>query len=213
MRMRAITKTERNAGWKSGGYPGDEEWRGAETAPYRESAGYLGSGFSFTRRGAFRVFGLAARMRVLTLAVMVALALAGVAVISTSCSSGGGGIVAAYVLDEIFGTETSTIYIDNAFRRLTLEVGEEFPLRIIHRQLRDGSGWSGSGGYGDRYYYEEEVSDECSYTTSDPTVVGVDDIGILYALSPGTAIISVKFDLPLQKADFTSLTVTVLPAD
>jgi len=200
MRMRAITKTERNAGWKSGGYPGDEEWRGAETAPYRESAGSPSSALSFTRRGAFRVLGLAAGIAfaVLTMA--------------TSCS-GGGGIVAAYVLDELFGTETSTIYIDNAFRRLTLEVGEEFPLRIIHRQLRDGSGWSGSGGYGDRYYYEEEVSDECSYTTSEPTVVGVDDIGILYALAPGTAIISVKFDLPLQKADFTSLTVTVLPAD
>lgn len=170
----------------------------------------------FTRGSGFQVLGLAMRRAAGLFAIIVAVAmtLAGVAATATSCS-GGGGIVAAILLDEMFGTETSTIYIDNAFRRLTLEVGEEFPLRIIHRQLRDSGGLGGYGGYSyrDRYYYEEEVSDECSYTTDAPAVALVDDIGIISARMPGTAIISVKFDLWHQRADFTKLEVTVLPAN
>ena len=180
--------------------------KGLLAAAVRRAGVRRGAVLVTARSGAVRS---AAGRFAVTVMVAVALAAAGVAATATSCS-GGGAIVTAMLLDELFGTEHSTIYIDNAFRKLTLTVGEEFPLRIVHRQLRDSGG---PGYYDDRYYYEEEVSDDCSYTSSDPEVVGVDDIGILYALAPGTAVISVKFDLLLQKADFASLTVTVIGAD
>jgi len=124
------------------------------------------------------------------------------------CSCGGGtspgGLLLLYALDEAFGTETSTISVENVVGTLYLVEGEEFPLRILHRQLRSDS-------YG-RYYYEEYVTDECDYTSNAPNVAQVVHRGLVVAAGPGRAVISIKFKLPLQKADFCELEVVVTAA-
>ncbi len=114
------------------------------------------------------------------------------------------GILLWYALDEAFGTETSTISVENAVGTLYLREGEWFQLRILHRQLRD----QDRG----RYYYEEYVTDECEYTSSAPGVAYVRDDGLVVAAGPGTADISGKFDLWVQKADFCELKVVVTRA-
>ncbi len=139
------------------------------------------------------------RLKIIALVALLAgtLALGG-------CGSGAaGGILVGYALDELFGTETSTISVDNVAGVLYLLPDEQFQLRILHRQLRD-DGY----GYG-RYYYEEYVTDECEYKSSAPDVAYVLGDGLVVAVGPGTAVISVKFDLVLQKADQTRLTVVV----
>ena len=133
---------------------------------------------------------------------MLALLLSTVAL--SGCGGGSiGGILIGYTLDELFGTETSTISVDNVAGTLYLREGEEFQLRILHRQLRDDS-----YGYG-RYYYEEYVTDECDFSSSDPGVAYVLGDGLVVAAKPGRTVISVKFDLLLQKADQARLTVVV----
>jgi len=123
-----------------------------------------------------------------------------------SCGGGDAGtLITIAVLDELFGTERSSIFIENAVSSVSLKVGEEFQLRVIHRQLRDyptGYGYS-------RYYYEEEVTDECDYSTDNPLVAGVTSSGRIIAIAPGNAKISVKFKGFLQKADFAYLDVVV----
>ncbi len=129
--------------------------------------------------------------------------------ISASCGGGrSGAILTIALLDELFGTERSSIYVDNAVSRITLSKGEEFQLRIIHRQIRQDT-YSLGYGYG-RYYYEEDVTEESDYYSSNPNVASVSSDGLITAISPGRAVISVKFDLLLQKADQTSIEVIVL---
>lgn len=136
--------------------------------------------------------------------ILMVLALVACSMALSGCSGGSaGGVLFGYALDELFGTETSTISVDNVVGTLYLQEEERFQLRILHRQLRDES-----YGYG-RYYYEEYVTDECDYTSSDPGVAYVLGDGLVVAANPGRAVISVKFDLLLQKADQTHLTVVV----
>lgn len=127
-----------------------------------------------------------------------------VLVAASSCwgGAGAGAVLAGYYLNDLYGTETSTISIMNAYGTLHLAVDEEFQLRILHRQIRDDS-------MGRKYYYEEEVTVECRYTSSDSSVVAVDADGLLRGLAPGAANVSVLFNLPLQKADQARLTVVV----
>jgi len=134
---------------------------------------------------------------------LTALALAACLVALGGCGGSAGGILAGYALDELFGTETSTISVDNVVGTLYLRPEDQFQLRILHRQLRDQS-----YGYG-RYYYEEYVTEECDYSSSDPGVAYVVGDGLVVAANPGRVVISVKFDLLLQKADQTRLTVVV----
>lgn len=136
--------------------------------------------------------------------ILVVLALVACSVALSGCSGGSiGGILIGYTLDELYGTETSTISVDNVVGTLHLREEERFQLRILHRQLRDRS-----YGYG-RYYYEEYVTDECDYSSSNPGVAYVLGDGLVVAANPGRTVISVKFDLLLQKADQTHLTVVV----
>lgn len=134
----------------------------------------------------------------------MAIALAVCVAALSGCGGGSiGGILIGYTLDELFGTETSTISVDNVVGTLYMEEEESFQLRILHRQLREET-----YGYG-RYYYEEYVTDECDYSSSDPGIAYVVGDGLVVAAGPGRAVISVKFDLLLQKADQTHLTVVV----
>lgn len=135
------------------------------------------------------------------------LAALGAAVLLAAASSCGGGagvgaVLAGYYLNDLWGTETSTISIMNAYGTLHLDVDEEFQLRILHRQIREDS-------VGRRYYYEEEVTDDCRYTSSNSSVVIIDAGGRMKAVAAGVATVSVLFDLPLQKADQARLTVVV----
>jgi hypothetical protein len=132
------------------------------------------------------------------LALLAALVLGAV----SSCGGGVGAVLAGYYINDLWGTETSTISIMNAYSTLHLAVDEEFQLRVLHRQIRDDS-------LGRKYYYEEEVTAECRYTSSNSSVVTVDSEGRLIALAPGVATVSVLFNLPLQKADQAKLTVVV----
>ncbi len=126
--------------------------------------------------------------------------------IPASCGGGNASaIFTAALLDELFGTERSSIYVENAVSRINLKVGEEFQLRVIHRQIRSDSYY----GYYGRYYYEEDVTEESDYSSSNPSVAGVSSDGLIIGIGPGTAEVSVKFDLPLQKADKTSIEVVV----
>lgn len=134
------------------------------------------------------------------------LALVACSVALSGCSRGSiGGILIGYTLDELYGTETSTISVDNVVGTLYLQEEERFQLRILHRQLRDHAQWRGYG----RYYYEEYVTEECDYSSSDPGVAYVLGDGLVVAANPGRTVISVKFDLLLQKADQAHLTVVV----
>ncbi len=123
----------------------------------------------------------------------------------SSCSSGG-ALVTTLILDQLYGMERSSIYVENAYRKITLHVGDEFQLRVIHRQIREGFGGIGSS----RYYYEEDVTEECEYFSSNGQVAAVDQSGLIVALNPGLTTIHIKFDLPLQKADQTSIDVEVV---
>ena len=138
--------------------------------------------------------------------VLFPLVFLSVSLLAPSCGGGDAGtLITIAVLDELFGTERSSIFIENAVSSVSLKVGEEFQLRVVHRQLREyptGYGYS-------RYYYEEEVTDECDYSSDNPQVAGVTSDGRIIAVAPGKAKISVKFRGFLQKADFTYLDVVV----
>lgn len=112
-----------------------------------------------------------------------------------------GNVFLGLAYDRLMSVETSRITVENVPGVLYLGVGDTFQLVIMHRQLLDNN-------YG-RTYYEEYVTNECSYYTSAPLIVSVDANGRLTAIGKGTANITAKFDLPLQKADQAHLTVVV----
>ncbi len=119
----------------------------------------------------------------------------------SGCSSAIGGIFIGLAYDQLMSVETSRINVENVSGVLYLRQGESFQLQIMHRQLIDNN-------YG-RTYYEEYVTEECSYYTSAPLVARVSRSGQIEAISRGTATISAVFKLPLQKADQAHLTVVV----
>lgn len=119
----------------------------------------------------------------------------------SSCGSGMGNIFLGLAYDRLMSVETSRITVENVPGVLYLHKGDTYQLEIMHRQLLDND-------YG-RTYYEEYVTNECSYYTSAPMIVSADANGRLTALGKGTANITAKFDLPLQKADQAHLTVVV----
>jgi hypothetical protein len=117
------------------------------------------------------------------------------------CGGAMGDIFLGLAYDRLMSVETSRITIENVPGVLYLSEGDTFQLEIMHRQLLDND-------YG-RTYYEEWVTGECSYYTSAPLIVSIDTYGRLTAVGKGTANITAKFDLPLQKADQAHLTVIV----
>lgn len=112
-----------------------------------------------------------------------------------------GSIFLGLAYDRLMSIETSRITIENVPGVLYMRKGDTYQLEIMHRQLLDND-------YG-RTYYEEYVTNECSYYTNAPDIVSVDVNGRLTAVGKGIANIIAKFDLPLQKADQAHLTVIV----
>jgi hypothetical protein len=117
------------------------------------------------------------------------------------CGGAMGDVILGLAYDELMSVETSRITVENVAGVLYLHEGDTYQLEIMHRQLLDND-------YG-RTYYEEYVTAECSYYTSSPLIVSIDSNGRLTAVGKGTANITAKFDLPLQKADQAHLTVVV----
>jgi hypothetical protein len=129
-----------------------------------------------------------------------ALALIAAAMLS-SCASTVGAILVGMAFDELSGVETSKIDFTNVAGVLYLQEGEQFYLQVLHRQLLDSS-------YG-RDYYEEFVTEECKFYSSDSSVAVVEADGLVFAKGKGTATITAVFKLALQKADQARLTVVV----
>jgi hypothetical protein len=117
------------------------------------------------------------------------------------CGGAMGNIFLGLAYNRLMSVETSRITVENVAGVLYLHEGDTFQIEIMHRQLLDND-------YG-RTYYEEYVTNECSYYTSAPLIVSADANGCVTALGKGTANITAKFDLPLQKADQAHLMVVV----
>lgn len=120
---------------------------------------------------------------------------------TAGCEGAMGSLVMGLAYDELMGIETSRISFENVGGALYMDEGSAFQLQVMHRQLIDSR-------YG-RNYYEEWVTDECSYYTSAPSVASVTADGRVLAIGKGTAVITAVFKLPLQKADQARLTVVV----